>query len=222
MQTSVEHIPMSFLFASAPKPVRVCAKEKQRELRKEIRRITIEETKLKEKDTSVEKLLRGFAEKNNIMECKQNAIHLIRVRSQLKNISNIRRQLEALDLHITNATGIEMISSAMDTAARLTRTLNQFLETNSLSQKAKEMSLEQMKLNNNTDEMNEALNGFLKIDNEEEESAHVVNSLFEQLGLEIQLKMNTIPSVPIQCEPMDCKEDDTDARWAALKEKFSK
>lgn len=213
---------MSFLFASTPEPISTTAKKHQRELRKEIRHIQIEENKNQASDKELEAVLRKHAKNNNIHECKKYSIQLIRLRNQRRNLNSVRMQLEAIDNQITGMKGMEMMTHTMGIASRLTQSLNMEFSTCGVATKTANMVAQQSLLKQNTQMMEKSMNEVFKNENEEDESVELVNGLLAELGLELELKMDSYAMSIQNCGRMGAEKNNDSYDTDSIEERFEK
>jgi hypothetical protein len=189
---------MSFLFAAKPESLSSQTKMHQREIRKNIRHIQIEEEKLMKKDKVMQASIRRHVSNSNLVECKTESKTLLRHRMHLKRLGKIRLQLDMMDQQLSQTDNIAHLMRTFDNTSQILQRTNHYMNImGDVSLSASEMKKQHAQLNQKLEVLDHTLDHIFAIEDEENVSEDMVTGLLHELGIQAQFNLANRPMGPM-------------------------
>ncbi|KAJ2725972.1 Vacuolar protein-sorting-associated protein 24 [Coemansia sp. Benny D115] len=200
------------IFAKPPTPEQMVTKwrssirKQERELDRQLRGITMEETKVK-------RSMQQLAKKGDIASCRILAKEIVRSSKQKTRIASSKAQLNSILLELTRQVAVIKVAGSLQKSTQVMKSVNQLVRVPQLQATMNEMSKEMMKagvIEEMTEEMFEDLD-----EDVEEEAEEEVEKVLAQVteGLLGKAKPVAEPPLPkvTNLQPAKVTEDVSDA-----------
>ena len=132
--------------------------------------------------------IKSLASKGNHAAAKPLAKEVTQINSQLSKLQQFTGKMTAINYKVGSAASYEHVSNAMQAAGNAMQMTNQRLDANKIKDLSKNMQKQNMKLEMNSDMMDDALNFMDDIENDEEAN-DIYNQVMAEAGYNTQKEM---------------------------------
>ncbi|KAI4840085.1 vacuolar protein sorting-associated protein 2 [Plasmodium brasilianum] len=184
-----------------------CLREEKRNLNRSIRELEREIFKLENEKKQIEKNIKIYAKKNNLTFVRSLAKDFVKVKQTITKYNKIKSHLFSMKIKLQSVKSSEQLSKSLNDINKIIKRVNNYLDLNNINKSIytfqkqnNEASLKEDMLDDLFDTMN------YDIDMAEEED-EIVAKVLEGLGIQMNTKLDQIPSV---IEIHNEKADDVD------------
>jgi division protein CdvB (Snf7/Vps24/ESCRT-III family) len=210
---------MAFLFGGAPpkessgraaNPFR----EHQRELRCGIRTLEREDVRAQRSDGAYKLEIMKLARDQRLDLCKVKAKEMIRMRAHRTRIGTIKFHMNTLAGQLTTMQSAQQLQAIMGKTTRLLQGLNRSMDPRAVHRMLSEFERQHAMMGDSQEVLQETLDSVFESENEAAETDDAMSQVFQELGLDMQGKLNAPPR-SASSDPVT--EDELDARLNRLR-----
>ncbi|KAL7676505.1 hypothetical protein ACOME3_002758 [Neoechinorhynchus agilis] len=188
---------MSFLFGRRQTPDDML-RANQRALNRAMRELDRERSKLENQEQKVIADVKQMAKRGQMDAVRILARDLIRTRGRIKKFILMRANIQAVSLKITTLKSQNAMTQAMKGVSRTMLRMNQQLKipqvTRIMQDFEKQSQMLEMKDEMISDVIDSALTADGDFDDEDAESDRLVEQVLDELGIELQSQLNSLPA----------------------------
>ncbi len=205
---------MAFLFGGAPpkeSPGRAANpfREHQRELRCGIRTLEREEAKAQRADGAYKLEIMKLARDQRLDLCKVKAKEMIRMRAHRTRMGTIKFHMNTLAGQLTTMQSAQQLQAIMGKTTRLLQGLNRSMDPRAVHRMLGEFERQHAMMGDSQEVLQETLDSVFESENEAAETDDAMSQVFQELGLDMQGKLNAPPrsasSDPVTEEELDAR-----------------
>lgn len=194
-----------------PDPIR----EERRNITRTNRQMEREIAKLSQQEELLVRRLKASAEKGAPKaELEMMAKQLVQVRGQKKKLYAGTASMHGIDNQMATAQMSQKMAQSMHGASKAMKTANKEVDLNKMRKTAMEFDKQQQTMEMKNEMMDDALEGALG--NDEEETEDILNSVLDEVGIELNSNMASAPSKKIEAEEEEEDMEDINARLKKL------
>lgn len=182
---------LSYLFAPKQTPKQML-KECQRSIRAAVRDIEKAQHELIEKEQIRQIEIKAYAQKGQVQVARTMAKDVVRMRNSIAKFYSIKAELESVSINLITMQSTEAMSSAMRSAALSMQRMNRAQSLPSLQKIIRTFAMEQEKLTDKQDMMNEAMDNAFEQDEAEEDA--LVNQVLDEIGIGVAERLGAAPN----------------------------
>ena len=189
---------MAFLFGGAPPkepPGRAANpfREHQRELRAGIRTLGREDVKAQRADTAYKLEIMKLARDQRLDLCKVKAREMIRHRAHRTRMGTIKFHMNTLAEQLTTMQSAQQLQAIMGKTTRLLQGLNRSMDPRAVHRMLGEFERQHAMMGDSQEVLQETLDSVFESENEAAETDDAMTQVFQELGLDMQGKLNAPP-----------------------------
>ena len=210
---------MEFLFGSRKTPAEQL-KQHQRALTKAQRDLDRERTKLEQQEKKLIADIKKAAKANQMGPCKVMAKDLVRTRRYIQKFYTMRTQLQAVALKIQTLRSTQSMADAMKGVTKAMRAMNKQINLPQISKIMMDFEREGEMMDMKEEMMNDAVDGVMEGEDDEEESDQIVSQVLDEIGINLNQSLSDAPSGKIGGSTAEkvVEEDDLQARLNSLRQ----
>ncbi|XP_018323738.1 charged multivesicular body protein 2b [Agrilus planipennis] len=179
-------------FDSKPDP-----KEEQRKIDRELRKVERDmerdRRKLEFEEKKLEQEIKKAAKEGNNDACKSLALQLVQLRKQKTRSYAASGKIKSVGYQ-NKAMGANLkLAGAMNVAGKTMSDMNKIMKPEQIAANVNAFSREAMKMDMTEEMINDTLDDILDDSDDEKESANIINSVLDEIGIEISGKMRQAP-----------------------------
>jgi len=178
---------MSFLFGGAPQTKKDPVKDYQRDLRHSVRSMDREELKAAQQEKALIASITKLAKEQRIDLCKAKAKELVRLRAHRNRLVTMKGHMSTLQHQLSTVQSAKVMQETMAKTTHLLRSLNTRLDAKAIHRMLLEFERQSLAFGDGQEVLEETLDGIFEADNEQASTDQAVASVFQELGLEIEM-----------------------------------
>lgn len=160
-------------------------KEHQRALRRVVRELDRERTKLEQQEKKVIVDIKNSAKAGQMAAAKIQAKDLVRTRGHIKKMILMKTQVQAVSLKIQTLKSTNTMAQAMKGVTKAMQRMNQQINLPGLQQIMMEFEKQNEIMDIKSEMMEDTMDDIFAEDDEEEETEMVVQQVLDELGLSL-------------------------------------
>ena len=178
---------MSFLFGGAPQTKKDPVKEYQKDLRHSMRSMDREELKAASQERLLVSSITKLAKEQRFDLCKAKAKELVRLRAHRSRLVTMKGHMSTLQHQLSTVQSAKVMQETMAKTTHLLRSLNTRLDAKAIHRMLLEFERQSLAFGDGQEVLEETLDGIFEADNEQASTDQAVASVFQELGLEIEM-----------------------------------
>jgi hypothetical protein len=202
---------MSFLFGGAPQAKKNPVVDYMRDLRHSTRSMDREDLKAAAQEKSLLSSVTKLAREQRIDLCKAKAKELVRLRAHRQRIATMKGHMSTLHQQLSTVQSAKIMQETMVKTAHLLKGLNARLDAKGMHRMLLEFERQSVGFQDGQSVLEESLDAIFEAEDEQASTDQAVASIFQELGLEMQMGMASAKGDAWQ------QETDLDARLQILK-----
>ncbi|KAI8924174.1 Snf7 family [Entophlyctis helioformis] len=208
---------MDLIFGTRKTPAELL-KQHQRSLTKAQRDLDRERTKLEQQEKKLIVDIKKAAKANQMGACKVMAKDLVRTRRYVQKFYQMRTQLQAVALKIQTLRSTQQMADAMKGVTKAMRSMNGQINLPQITKIMMDFERESGMMEMKEEMMNDAIDGVMDGDDNEEEEDQIVNQVLDEIGINLNQSLVDAPNSKLGNKAEAVEEDDLQARLNSLRQ----
>jgi len=183
---------MDWLFGKKLTPEELLRKN-QRALNKAVRDLEREKMKMEQSEKKIIADIKKLAKEGQMDAVKIMARDLVRTRRYVKKFMLMKANIQAVSLKIQTLRSQNAMAQAMKGVTKAMQSMNRQLNLPQIQRILQEFEKQSEIMDMKEEMMNDAIDDAMEGDEDEEESDAVVSQVLDELGLQLNVELGTLP-----------------------------
>ncbi|WKX89482.1 hypothetical protein Q1695_008830 [Nippostrongylus brasiliensis] len=171
-------------------------RENNRNIRKANRELESDRRALERREKELENEIKKLAKAGQKDACAILAKQLVQLRKQKTKSVSMSSTLTGIGAQNSHMYSMNKMSQVMGSTVNTMKTMEKQMPMDRVAKNMKEFQMAQERLGISEEMMNDALDGILNDSGDEEEQNAIVNQVLDEIGIECQSKLASVPKVP--------------------------
>lgn len=184
---------MEFLFGRKKTPDEIL-RENKRAIDRAIRELEREKTRMEQQEVKLANEIRKNAKANQMDSVKIQAKDLVRTKSQIKKFNIMKANLQAISLKTATLKSQSSMASAMRGVTQGLVRMNRQMNLPQIQRVIQEFQKQTDMVDMKEEMINDVMDDVFEEDTDEQESDQIVNKVLDELGIEMNQTLATLPA----------------------------
>ncbi|CAD6186355.1 unnamed protein product [Caenorhabditis auriculariae] len=202
-------------FFSKPDP-KEQMRENKRDLRKANRELESDRRGMERREKELEAEIKKLAKQGHTDSAKQLARQLIQLRNQRTKSVGMSAKISGVQAQQTHLHSMSKMSNVMGQTVNVMKTMEKQMPLDKMAKNMRDFQMAQEKMGLTEEMMNDTLDAIMD-DGDEAEQDAIVNQVLDEIGIETNSKLSSLPAMPKSMGQENVSLDDLEKQLGRLR-----